>query len=254
MAIVGDPQAGQEPSLYGQEPLQQAPQEPAPGLVDQFVGVLTEPVALFQRLNRTPVFWGALLLITVTAVAATVIWGLKVDVDAMMRPALERNPALNADQIDSAISMQGKFILPFGVLGALLGTPIAIAFFALINWGLACLFPEGERPTYKHAMSAVAVTGLLGVLRNVLVMVMCVLRPVGGATPEKLVPTNPGFFIHVANPKLQALLTSLDLLTIGSLVLGFLAMRHVLRGRSVAAWISTALGILATLVAVAFAK
>jgi len=254
MTIVGDPHAGQEPSLYGQEPLPTSSQEAAPGLVDQFVGLLTEPVALFRRLNRTPVFWGALLVLTVTAVASTLIWGLKVDVDAMLRPALEKNPALSADQIDSAISIQGKFMFPFSVVGALLGTPIAIAFFALINWGLACLFPEGERPTYKQAMSAVAVTGLLGALRNVLVMVMCLLRPVGGATPEKLVPTNPGFFVHVANPKLQALLTSLDLLTIGSLVLGFLAMRHVLRGRAVAAWISTTLGILAALVAVAFAK
>lgn len=254
MTTVGDPHAGQEPSLYGQEPHPATSQEAAPGLVDQFVGLLTEPVALFQRLNRTPVFWAALTVILVTALASTLIWGFKVDVEAMIRPALEKNPALTADQIDAAISMQGKFIVPFSVIGALFATVFFTTLFALINWGLACAFPEGERPTFKHAMSAVAVPGLLGALRNVLVMVMCILRPVGGLTPDKLVPTNPGFFVHVANPKLQALLTSLDLLTLASLVLGFLAMRHVLRGRPVAAWISTGLGLLAVLASVAFAK
>jgi len=49
-------------SLYGHEP----PPLPlkAPHLWEQIVGIFTEPVALFKRLETTPVWGGALTLMT----------------------------------------------------------------------------------------------------------------------------------------------------------------------------------------------
>ena len=79
----------QSESLYGNQP--EAPAPETPGLMDQIVGVFTSPVELFQRLNKAPSWGWALGLLILCSVIITVTWGLKVDVDEMARPALERN-------------------------------------------------------------------------------------------------------------------------------------------------------------------
>ncbi|HEX4844951.1 MAG TPA: YIP1 family protein, partial [Geothrix sp.] len=149
----------QPSSLYGNEP--EAPRPPAPGLVDQIVGVFTAPVELFQRLNKAPSWGWALGVLLVASLAVVVIWGLKVDVDEMLRPMLERNPQIQSAQIDMAIEIQKKFILPFGVLGALFGTPAIMALLGLFYWLMGRALPEGEAPSYPQALSAAVVPGLV---------------------------------------------------------------------------------------------
>ena len=107
----------QPSTLYGEQP--DVPRPKAPGLMDQIVGVFTSPVELFQRLNLAPSWGWAMGAVMVASLVITVIWGLKVDVDEMLRPILERNPQIQAAQIDMVIDMQKKFILPFGILGVL---------------------------------------------------------------------------------------------------------------------------------------
>ncbi|NTW87375.1 MAG: hypothetical protein HGB30_14560, partial [Holophagaceae bacterium] len=119
----------QPSSLYGEQP--EAPRPQAPGLMDQLVGIFTAPVELFQRLHQAPSWGWALGLLMVASLVITVIWGLKVDVDEMLRPTLERNPQIQAAQIDTIVEMQKKFILPFGILAVLFMTPAAMALVAL---------------------------------------------------------------------------------------------------------------------------
>ena len=221
------------PSLYGAEPSVPAPK--APGLADQIVGVFTEPVALFQRLNQSPSWGWALGALIVASLIITVIWGLKVDVDEMLRPILERNPQIQAAQIDMVIEMQKKFILPFGILAALFGAPIVMAVVALFYWFIGKALPEGEAPTYPQALSAAVVPSLVKLPQILLLIVICLARPFGGLTPDKIAPTSLGYFLHVESLKLQALFYALDLFYLAEAVLAFLALRHLVRMKTAGA-------------------
>ncbi len=215
------------PSLYGEQP--QAPNPKAPGLMDQIVGVFTEPSVLFEKLNRAPSWGWAIGILTAAGVVLTVIWGLKVDVDEMLRPILERNPQIASAQIDTLIEMQKKFIMPFGVLGALFGTVAVALLAALFYWLVAKGASEGEQPSYLQALSAATVPSLVRLPSMLLIALICLLKPIGGLTPEKITPTSLGYFVHVENLKLHALLYGVELFYIADVVLTYLALRKILR-------------------------
>lgn len=225
----------QSPSLYGSQP--EAPRPQAPGLLEQVVGVFTSPVELFQRLNKTPRWGWALGLLIACAVVLTVIWGLKVDVDEMLRPMLERNPDVPSSQVDMIIGMQKKFILPFGLLGALFGTAAAMALVALFYWLIGKALPEAEAPNYPQALSAAVIPGLVKLPHMLLIAIICLVRPVGGLTPDKIAPTSLGYFLQVENLKVHALLYSVDLFYLAEAGLAYLALRHLLRMKTAGALI-----------------
>jgi len=225
----------QSPSLYGSQP--EAPRPQAPGLLDQILGVFTSPVELFQRLNRAPSWGWALGLIVACALVLTVIWGLKVDVDEMLRPILERNPDVPSGQVDMIIGMQKKFILPFGILGALFGTAAAMAIVALFYWLIGKALPEAEAPTYSQALSAAVVPSLVKLPHMLLIAIICLVRPVGGLTPDKIAPTSLGYFLQVESLKLQAFLYTMDLFYLAEAVLAYLALRYLVRMKTAGALI-----------------
>lgn len=235
----------QPSSLYGGEP--EAPRPQAPGLVDQIVGVFTAPVELFQRLNKAPSWGWALGALLVASLALVVIWGLKVDVDEMLRPMLERNPQIQSAQIDMVIEMQKKFILPFGVLGALFGTPAVMALVGLFYWLMGKALPEGEAPSYPQALSAAVVPGLVKLPHLLLVAVICLVRPIGGLTPDKIAPTSLGYFVQVESLRIQALLYALDLFYLAEAVLAYLALRYLVRMKTAGALICVLLPLVLSL-------
>lgn len=223
----------QSSSLYGDQP--EPPKAKAPSLMEQIIGVFTSPVELFQRLNRTPSWGWALGLIIAGALVITVIWGLKVDVDEMLRPILERNPNVQSSQIDMIIEMQKKFILPFSILGALFGTAAAMALVALFYWLIGKAMPEAEAPSYPQALSAAVVPSLVKLPHMLLIILICLMRPIGGLTPDKIAPTSLGYFIHTESIKLQAFFYTMDLFYFAEAVLTYLALRHLVRMKTVGA-------------------
>ena len=225
----------QPTSLYGDQP--EVPTPPTPGLIDQIVGVFTNPIELFQRLNRAPSWGWAMGVLIVGALIITVLWGLKVDVEEMLRPILERNPQIQSAQIDAIIEMQKKFILPFSILGALFGTAAAMALVALFYWLIGKALPEGEAPSYSQALSAAAVPSLVKLPHMLLIAVICLVRPIGGLTPDKLAPTSLGYFVHVESLKVQALLYTVDLFYLAEAVLAYLALRYLVRMKTAGALI-----------------
>ncbi len=228
-----------EPSLYGAEPPVDRPA--APSLVDQLLGIFTEPVALFQRLRSAPSWIPAVLVTVALALAVTLVWGLKVDVDAMLRPALEANPKVGAEQIDLIIGMQKKFILPIGLVGSLVGPFIAVTLVALVYFLVGKGTAEGEAPGFPQALSAAAVPGLVMAPHSLAILAMCLVREVGGSTPDKLAPTSLGFFLHPDGPRLHALLNLLDPFVLGGWALTWLATRHVMGLKASGATICTAI-------------
>lgn len=244
-----------EASLYGQEPAA-APAATAPTLLEQVTGVLSDPVPLFKRLNQRPVWGMALTLSVVASLAAVVVWALRVDADAMLRPILERMPQLSGAQIDSAIEMQKRFLLPGGALGALFGKPIAAVIVGLIAWGLGVGFREegAPKPTFLHGLSFATVPGLVMVLHTLLSGLMAVLRPVGGSRLEHLSPTALGFYLTSESPRLTAIFHMTDLLILASLGLSYLGMRHILRAKPLGAGLMVGLMVCLMAVGVVFAR
>lgn len=240
--MTENPYASPESPLYGGGT--QAPAPKAPGLMEQIVGVFTEPTALFQKLRQAPSWVPAVVLFCVLAVAVTLVWGLKVDVDAMLRPMLERNPNVSAGQIDMIIDMQKKFILPFGLMGAVFFPWIGVLLMAFLYWLVGKGMAEGEAPSYTQSLSAASVPALVGLPHGLLIILMALLRPVGGLTPEKLPPTSVGFFLPAENPKLVAALFALDLFSLATWALSFLAFRHLLKLKPAGAVLATFLLVL----------
>lgn len=244
-------------SLYDapQAPLAAAAPKP-PSLMEQIEGIFTAPKALFQRLHEAPSWVPAMILAMALGLVVAILWGLKVDADAMLRPILEANPQLGPDQIDNIIQMQSKFLLPFGILGVLFGIPIVTLIAGLINWGLGRGMTEAgaQPPTFLHGLAAASVSSLVRLPDTLLVIAMCALKTVGGHKPDQVAPDSLGYFIHAASPKLQALLYALNPFTIATLVMAYLAMRHTVKAKPLGAAISVGIWVLFILVGVAFAK
>jgi hypothetical protein len=197
--------------------------------VDQIAGVFTAPVELFQRLNQAPSWGWALGALVVTGVIVAVIWGLKVDVDELMRPVLERNPKVQASQIDMIVDFYKKFILPAGILSALLATPAMMAALGLFYWLVGKALPQDAPPTYLQAFSAAVVPGLVKLPLMLLIAVICLMRPIGGLPPDRIAPTSLGYFLHPESLRLQALFFSVELFRLAEAALAFLALRHLVR-------------------------
>ena len=214
-------------SLYGDQP--EPPKPRAPSLADQILGVFTNPVELFQRLNKAPSWGWALGVILVAALILTVLWGLKVDVDEMLRPALEKNPQIASSQIDLIVGFYKKFIVPLSAFTTLFFTAIFTFLMAFFYWLVGKNTAENEPPSYRHALSAVAVPSLVRLPSMLLVGLICLAGTIGGLTPEKIAPTSVGYFVQVESVKVHALLYSLDLFFIAEAVLLFLAARYTMR-------------------------
>ena len=219
----------QTEGLYGSAPDGPVPAAAPPSLLDQLLGLFTEPVALFRRLEAAPVWKGATALTVVFSLAMTVVWALKVDVDAMLRPVLDQDPRLAPDQIDRIIGFQSKFIVPGGIIGVFVGVALGLLVLALVYWLVGKRMAEDGPPTYLQAFSVAAVSSLVMVPHQLLILVMCLVKPVGGLAPDKIPPSSLGYFITVENGKLHTLLYKLDVFTVYSLVLVYLGARYGLR-------------------------
>jgi len=213
----------------------------APNLPEQILGVFTAPVPLFRRLSAAPRWgWGMVVTLGFTLVMV-LIWAGQVDVDALFRPMLSRNPKLTPEMVEPIIELYGRMLGLFGALGVLLGLPSLSLFLAWIFWlvGRAAPGPGGS-PSYRQALSAAVVPGLVSLPKALLIGSLCLLRPVRGLMPDALSPLSLGAWLGPGHGKLQALLTGFDGFLIANLILLFLAARHLLGFKRGAALVSTA--------------
>ena len=216
-----------EDSLYGNA----APPvlDPGPGLMDQLVGVFTEPAALFKRLAVTPVWAGALILLSAANLVVAVIWAHRVDADAMFRSILERDPRVHPESYDTAIAIQSKMLMPMSIVSGLLGLAVICLIMAFLYWLIGLRTGEQRPPSYREAFSATVVSSLVALPKTVLLGIVCGLRNFGGARPDALSPTSLGFYLAPDSLKLQAWYNNLDLFNFAMLFMLFLAVRHTMR-------------------------
>lgn len=223
----------QPESLYGHQPEPTRPE--APSLLDQIVGVFTAPVELFQRLSKAPSWVPAFGTIFLASIVLTVAWALKVDMDEMLRPILENNPKVPSSQIDAIIEFYKKFMVPLGIFTSAFFSALFLFLPALLCWLVGKATGEVEPPTYAKTLSAVAVPSLVRLPSMLLITLICLIRPIGGLTPEKVAPTSLGYFIQVDGVKLHALFYALDLFILAEALLLFFAARYTLRLKTIGA-------------------
>lgn len=213
-------------TLYGSEV--KPPVVKPPSLMDQLAGVFTEPVDLFRKLSERPVWGAAFSLSLGTIVAVSLLWALRVDAEGFLRPLLEANPR-TAEKVDMVLPMAAKFLPVSTVINIVLFSFVALAGVAFLFWLVGKATPESEPPSYRQCVSAFSVVGLVGVPKSILLGVICLARQIGAARIDQLSPTALGFYLVPENIKLHAFLCALDLFTLATLALTYLAARHVMR-------------------------
>lgn len=239
----------QPTSLYGDQP--EAPLPQAPGLVDQIVGVFTEPTALFARLRTRPTWVPALLAAVVIGLIAMLIWAAKVDMAEATRHQMERTQEIFhidiPDQaMDEAISKaEGKHPWASAVSTSVLGTPFVFLIVALIVWGCAAMgAQEGEEsPAFGKAFSVTCVHYLVTLPSMFLAAIIALVRPVGGASIQQLMPTSLSFYLRPESAMARGAIALVDPLWIFSFVVLAIGMKQALRTKTWA--VGLCLGILA---------
>jgi len=228
-----------EPPGGGADP----PEAAAPNLLDQIVGVFTAPVPLFRQLAEAPRWGWALLTSMAFTLAMMLIWAGRVDADALLRPLLERNPKVAKELIGQAIELQGRLLPVLASLGVLLGQPAVSLFMALLLWLVGRAAPgPGGNPSYRQALSAAVVPGLVSLPKALLVGWLCLASPVHGMKPDAISPLSLGVLFQSGHGKPDALLTGFDLFVVANLVLVYLAARHIMGLRPGAALVGTGAG------------
>jgi hypothetical protein len=216
-------------------------------LWQQAAGIYTEPIALFQRLAVAPAWGQALWVMIVAGWIMMTCWGLAVDVDALQRPILEQSTAhLSASQIDQAIAVSSRFMVPMGIVSVVIRNLLAVLSLGLVFWLFAWTTEQSSKSSFLHAVSAATVPNLAFVPYTVMVTIVCLSRHVGARIPERLAPSGLAYYIRPENPQLYALSAQLDPFVIAYFAMIFLALRHTMRMKNSDAAMGTALAVLLT--------
>lgn len=218
----------------------------APTVWEQLAGVFTEPVALFQRLSRKPRWGQAFWLVIVAAVLMMTFWALKVDVDSLQRPVLERSGSLTASQIEQTISVSQRFILPMTYISVMMRNLFGILAMAFVFWLVAVTTGEKQKPTFLHAVSAATLPNLVLIPYMLMIGVVCMLHPVGARIPERLAPSGLAYYVQPQNPRVYGLLAQVDPFIIAYFALMYLGVRHVMRLKTSDAALCTTLAVVLT--------
>ena len=227
----------QPTSLYGDAP--ETPNPPAPGLLDQIVGVFTEPTALFARLRNRPSWVPALMVAIAVSLVAMLIWAAKVDMAEATRHQMERTQEVFhiniPDQaMDDAIAKaEGKQPWLTAVSSSVLATPFIFLIVALIVWGCAAMGTEEgeEAPQFGQAFSVTCVHYLSTLPAMLLAGIIALVRPVGGAQIQQLMPTSLSFYLRPEANSARGLIALVDPLWIFSFFVLAIGMRQTLKAK-----------------------
>ena len=107
-------------------------QEQPMGLLSRFVGIFTNPTAVFRVLKKSPAWLTPLLVMAIAVALLQVItWSSAVGQEAIRLQLSESNQQLTAEQLDQALAIQ-RFAAP---IATLLIVPIMIVVMVVVLGG-----------------------------------------------------------------------------------------------------------------------
>lgn len=210
---------------------------PAKSGLDRVVDVFFAPVPTFRDIARQPDFLVPLLVVLIVSIIAAVIIAPRVDFASSMREQMaQANKNMSDEDIDRVVRFSSAFARAMVYVSPLLNLII----FAVIAGVLLLAFRLfGGEGTFKQAYSVTAYAWMPLVISSIIGIVVLLTRgEVNADELNNLVRSNPGFLVDMkANPMAYALLSSLDLFTIWTIVLfiiGFSSVSKLSRGKSAA--------------------
>jgi Yip1-like protein len=221
------------------------PQEPAPlSQAQRLVNTFFAPSKTFTDLRRSAAWWAPFLITVIFSTIFVYVVDQKVGFRKVVENQLRLQPKqaerienLPAGQRETAMQRQTSI-----TKGISYGFPLLMLAWHAIVAGvlLATLkFGAGAEVKYKTLFALVIYAGLPGLFKAVLAVVSLLAGVASDAfTFQNPVATNPGYFVDAASsPVLFSLLSSIDILTIWTLVLaaiGVTCVSKVKRGTAFA--------------------
>ncbi len=188
----------------------------------RFAGVLAAPTKTFQSIAQKPTWLVPLLVIVVIGLAITVLLVGKLDFGQLAREAIEQRGAqLSEEQIERQVDLQERVGPTFAILSQVVGGPLI---FLLVSACFLVVFKMlgGELTfvkslsTYLYSLTPRLVAGLLSV------PVILGKSDFSAAEVQRgsFLASNPAAFVSEdTGPALTALLASLDIFSIWTVVL-----------------------------------
>lgn len=217
-----------------------APPAPPKGPVQRIFGALFSPNETFADIARKPDILVPLAVIVFFSLLSTIVVVPKLDFESMMREQFESNKDISAEDADRMV----RITAASGKVFAYASPILAIGIFAIVAGVLLLAFRmmAGEG-TFKQAFSVTLYSQFPQVIHGLITTVIIMTK--SSVQPDQmntLLKSNLGFLV---DPKQQmvpfALLSSLDLFTIWTLVLliiGFACVSRFSKAKSAAIVIS----------------
>jgi len=215
--------------------------EPKPNSFARIFGVLFSPGETFASIARKPTWGVPLLVILIIGYVCTALVVPRMDWDkitAMQQEQMkQRNPNVSEQQLEQA----ARFGKALGKVIPWLFPIFAVVWYLLIAGVLLLTFRlTGSEGNFIQAFSATLYAWIPQLLSSIIGTIVIVARG-GLVDPEQMatmIKTNPGFLVDSkAHPMLFALLGSLDVFTIWTVVLliiGFAALSRASKAKAAA--------------------
>lgn len=214
----------------------------------RLLGALVAPVETFESIAARPTWVAPLVLLALLATLTGYLVGGRTDYERMVRQQNERSGGqMTAEQIENAAE-RAKTVAPIaGLAGGLVVSPAINLFVALLYWvGFKLL---GSDLSYKSSLSA-SLHSLLPSAVSALIAIPVIWRQATLSAEQarsgSFLASNLGFLAPAdAGPAIRALLASLDLFSIWTVVLSIVGFRIVAKvSRGVAAGVVLTLWLL----------
>jgi len=228
---------------------------PEVGAVARIPGVFFSPVRTFESIARRPTWLAPLLLWIAVSLAFTNVMLPRIDFDRLVRSQFEkRNVSIPEERIQTIVAKQ-KSSAPvlYNALGVVLPAVTALVV-ALVCWGAFKAF--GWDLSFRQSFGATTHAFLPAVLASVVFLpVIFKQDSIDPRTMGDLLMSNLGFLVdRTSSPPVHAILQSIDVFSLWTLVLLVIGLSTAARvRRGAAAGVVVTLWVLVVVIKAGFA-
>lgn len=194
---------------------------------EAIVGTAIRPDETFGRLVKAPTWWLPALLWLAVVFASTWVVTPKIDFDRSLRDILEKR-GVSEERMEKIIARADRAPLSNAMKGTA-GLAVVFALVALVFWGAARAFGSSARFTQVLAVWGHA--NLANVAGGLFTIALLAQLPEASITQQQLghyVKSSVGAFLpESVGPFLLSLASSIDLFTLGALVLLCVGLRRL---------------------------
>ena len=215
--------------------------EPKPNPFARMIGALFSPNETFASIARRPDWVVPLLVIVLIGYVSTFLIMPRMDWDAIVAMQEEQIKAKNPNMSQEQLEQVEKMTKAGGKVFGWVAPVIAVIWYVIVALVLLLAFRLlGGEGTFGKAFSATLYAWMPSVLNGIVLTIVIVARG-GLVDPTQMatvVKSNPAFLVDMkAQPVLFALLSSIDVFTIWTVVLliiGFAALSRVSKAKATA--------------------